>query len=103
LRLQLDNYDDIYADVVSPLLINNIKFVTQQDKEKLSSIIMTTYDKTDLMSSVPSCLCGELTRGINMGKTCPYCLTEVVIQNEAALDLRVWIQCPDKVLGFINP
>lgn len=103
MRFAFQDLDELYEEQVSPLLINEIPYVTEQDRERLSKIIMTTYDNTDVLSPVPTCLCGYLTSGIHQGKTCHLCNSIVEIQNHSALDVKVWIRKPEGINAFVHP
>lgn len=102
LRADIPDFNKLFEQTIAPVIINNIPYVTEEDKTLFNSIIMTTYE-TDVLSNVPTCRCGKLTLGYNLGYTCDKCNTVVAVPAEGVIDLRTWIRIPDGIQGFILP
>ena len=102
LRADIPDFNELFEQTIAPVIINNIPYVTEDDKILFNSIIMTTYE-TDVLSNVPTCRCGNLTMGYRLNDTCEICNTVVAIPAEGVIDLRTWIRIPDEIQGFILP
>lgn len=102
LRADIPDFNTLFEQTIAPVIINNIPYVTEEDKILFNSIIMTTYE-TDVLSNVPTCRCGKLTLGYNLGYMCDKCNTIVAVPAEGVIDLRTWIRVPDTINGFILP
>lgn len=100
--LSLTEYDKIFKTINNPVIINDLPYVTEDDRKRFSELILTTYE-ADVISNNPSCSCGDLTGGLHLGRVCPLCTTVVSIPNEAEIELKTWVRCPDGVSGLIEP
>lgn len=103
-RFDLMDFDkEFKATPPTAVVLNDLPSDTEEERAAIDNLIMTTYNNTDILSSVPSCSCGELTMGFSLGKFCFKCNTPVQRQGESAIDLNVWMRVPDGIDGFINP
>lgn len=89
----------------TPLIVNDLKETSEEDKEALNKMIYTKYS-SDLLSNLPTCECGD-DQGIvgeyNIGVVCPICNTAVKSQVDQELEPLVWIRAPKGVRALINP
>lgn len=99
---EISEYDSDYSKVIAPIMVNDIPYITLEDKENFNKIILTTYD-TDVLSPVPSCGCGRLQNGFNLKKICNYCGTEVTYPAAGDVGLKTWFRIPNGFHGFIIP
>lgn len=84
-------------------ILNDLPSETEDDRKAIDSLILTTYDNTDILSTIPSCQCGRLSMGYNLGKECTVCNTLVSRPVETPITANVWLRCLDGVDGFIAP
>ena len=102
LHFSLPDFENIFNSLSNKILLNDVPYVTVEEREIFNSLLETKID-TDVLSSIPVCECGKLEFGYNEGRTCPKCGTLVRVPNENTIDTRVWIRVPDGVHGFICP
>jgi hypothetical protein len=102
LHTRLPDYDAIFKSLNNSILLNEVPYVTKEDRVLFNSLLITKTE-TDVLCSVPTCECGKYTYGYNEGRVCDNCNTTVQLQNESIIDTKVWIQCPEGVHGFISP
>lgn len=112
--LCIPNFNDLFERTISPIIINDIPYITLEDKKNFNDLILTTYE-TDVLSNIPTCSCGALQNGYNLGKLCEGpdgslekahltgCNTIVNYPAEGDIDLRTWLRAPDGMDGFIIP
>jgi hypothetical protein len=86
-----------------PIILNDIPARTKEEREALNNIIMTTYDNTDTLESVPSCACGALSYGHNLGAMCSSCGTRVETPTDRKIEATVWIRSPEGIVSLVNP
>lgn len=97
------DYSLINKGIKNPIFINDIPYITSEDRERLNRLIMTTSD-TDVLSAKPSCFCGELVGGyVGPEVICKTCGTVVTPATEKDISFRVWVRVPDGVTAFISP
>jgi hypothetical protein len=74
----LENYTTLFNNNERvPLVVNDLPSITEDDKKRINQIISTEYKDTDLFSNEPSCECGEVKSGYNLGLVCRNCNTSV--------------------------
>lgn len=101
--LKVADYDrDFSAMRKQPLVINDMPEFTEEDREKITKAIFSKFT-TDLLSSIPSCDCGDITREYNYGVFCPKCFSPVKDQLDEDLEAMTWIRAPSGVKGMIIP
>jgi hypothetical protein len=104
IRLQLVNFQHVFdRSPTQPIIINDVSSATEEDKARLDRLISTKYENTDIFSNEPSCECGQITGGYNLGVMCHNCRTPVQELFEQALRPLVWIRSPVGVEALINP
>lgn len=97
------DHDELFANSpVSPIIINDIPTVTEEQKEYLNGLIYKRFE-SDLLSNEPSCECGTTTGGYKLGVICPNCNTAVKDEMDQELHPLVWIRTPVGVKKLINP
>jgi hypothetical protein len=87
----------------TPIFLNDLPIMTEEDREKADTLTSTTFDQTDVFSNTPSCECGHLQDGFRIGSTCPKCKTKVEDTFDQVLEARIWIRRPVGVQKLINP
>jgi len=101
--LALVDLDKAFNNLANPPVIaNDVDTLSQEDKQKFNDLLSTRYEG-DSLSIVPSCDCGVLSGGYNLGKVCNVCYTEVQQSTEKRIESTLWLRVPDGVHGFINP
>lgn len=97
------DHDELFAkSPISPIIINDIPTVTEEQKEYLNGLIYKRFE-TDLLSNEPSCECGATTGGYKLGVICPNCNTTVKDEMDQELHPLVWIRTPVGLNKLINP
>ena len=99
--LDVPDFDLEFKKVSNPIIVNDIPYITAEEKENFSKIILTTYE-SDVLSSIPSCFKGCLTGAHYLNSFCPNCGTEVKLPTDGDIDNNVWIRIPDGFIGFIH-
>lgn len=88
--------------VPNAIIVNDLPCDSELDRIHIERITSTRYDKKELLSTVPSCACGETKMGFNLGVTCTKCGTEVTM-NASNIQSELWIRAPDSIAGLILP
>lgn len=82
--------------------INDMTYTTESDLRELRNLLRTTNDDPKL-NSVPSCNCGKVKLGANLGKIAPCCRTKVEYPFQRSLEPLVWMRAPQGVVSLMNP
>ena len=100
----LVDYNEMFsrADPSTILVVNDLDPSLVTHRETIKNQLVTSYEG-DSLSVVPSCDCGHITGGYNIGRKCPHCFTLVTPPTERAVDSTVWMRVPDGVHRFIHP
>lgn len=85
-----------------PIIVNDVDLASKEAKEEFNAMLTTQYDG-DVLQNAPSCGCGQLNKGHQLGRICDNCHTPVVHHTERAIEPRIWIACPEGVKTLINP
>lgn len=85
-----------------PIIINDIVNASEEEKEVLKQTIFSYY-KEDIMSTIPTCECGELVGEYNLGDVCTNCNTVCENAVEDELESTVWMRSPHGVKKLIHP
>lgn len=103
-HLSLVNFDQAFRfhSGRTPTILNDVPAFSEDDRQKLSQLIMMTYS-SDLLSNVPSCECRKISGKYNLGVTCVSCGTEVKEILGEDLQPLTWIRAPKGVKKLINP
>lgn len=98
------NFDEMFFKHAKsvPIVINDIAEASEEDKAAFNRMIYTKYS-SDLMSTLPSCECGETVGEYNLGVSCSVCHTPVQSPLEQDLESLVWMRAPQGVAKLINP
>lgn len=84
-------------------ILNDLPAEIESERNAITNLIMTTYEHTDILSNIPTCQCGNIKSGFNLGKLCGECGTRVERPVENPIAANVWLRAPESVHGFINP
>ncbi len=89
-----------------PIIINDYKTTSIEDKNFIKDLIYTKYD-SDVLSSVPRCNCPSNANPIvgadRLGEMCPKCNSRVAAKFDDELQSILWVRAPDGVEPFLNP
>jgi len=103
-RLSVLDLDAVYNGISPPpVILNDLPASTESEREIVNKTIMTKYDDNDVLSSTPSCSCGQLKSGYLLGIICQSCMTPVCQPTETDIKADVWFRAPKSVKGFLNP
>ena len=104
ISLELENFTKLFDESpVEPIILNTLSSITEEDRENIANLTTKRYEKTDVFSNQPSCDCGKITGGFNLGVYCSSCRTSVIELFSQDLIPRVWIKSPHGVAPLINP
>lgn len=104
--LRVRDFDKEFENLsTTPIIINDHPNDTKEDRDKLSELLYTVYDKVESLSPIPVCSprCKTLQGGHNVGTECPVCKNVVVSHSDKALESVVWIKVPDGITNLVNP
>jgi hypothetical protein len=102
--LRLVNFDNLFQANQTPVkIINDISIATQIEKDEFNKEIYTRYAADDLLSNLPSCVCGKLTGEWRLKALCLNCNTRVEHRSIVELQPIVWMRAPIGVKKLINP
>lgn len=97
------DHDELFANSpLSPIIINDIPTVNEEQKAYLDSLIFKRFE-SDLLSNEATCECGSTTGGYKLGVICPNCNTVVKDEMDQELHPLVWIRTPVGVKKLMNP
>lgn len=100
---QLVNFDEVFNTLsTTPIIINDMIDTSEEDKEKIRSHIYMKYNN-DMLSSLPSCECGNITGAMNVGLLCSNCNSHVQTPLEQDIEPILWMRSPRGVAKLINP
>lgn len=95
------NYESIVARLrYPPLIANSIDTTTQAGEEQIKSILYNQYEGENI-DITPSCSCGVLRGGSNLGVRCTICSTEVTNALQDTVEASLWIQNLDGIHKFV--
>jgi len=98
--LSLDSY--FRSTSGDKIIVNDLNQFNITDIEKLNQSLMTVYNNTDTLSTVPSCDCGELKGRYLIGKTCHTCGT-ICKEAHDKVEPLLWLKSIHGNLRFLNP
>lgn len=106
---ELENLEEVLDTLrTEATLLNDLDFLTDAGQEDIKQRVYETCH-SDLISSVPSCTCGEL-KGAHRLKTawtlaaiCPKCHTPVKSSVDEDIKPVLWLRVPNGVHTFVNP
>lgn len=88
---------------VPPTIINDLPAHTEEDRQRIRDLAVTTYDKTDKLTAVPQCHCGRTRYAHNIDLTCDHCGHPVEHFSSRTIKPDLWFKAPAGVIGLINP
>jgi hypothetical protein len=103
IHLSLVNFNRAF-DTLSqePVIVNDLPAFTEENLDMIHKTIYVRHTP-DMLSNVPSCLCGKSKGEYQLHTTCPHCHTEVRQVVAEQLETITWIRAPRGVNGLINP
>ncbi len=104
--LKLINHDEQFNNMpFKPIILNDVPAKTEEERKRLNDLIITTYNNTDTLESVPVCSpnCGHLSHGYNLGRVCEICGNRVERSTDRAIESNVWFRTPKGMVSLISP
>ena len=98
--LSMDTYYKTTAG--EKLIVNELDYFSSAHDDIINRSIMTIYQNTDIMSTVPTCDCGKLKGRYNLGLMCPACSTRCAEVHDRTEPI-LWLQKLRDDLPFLNP
>lgn len=98
--LNLDSY--FRSTDGDKIIINDLKFFSKLDNEKLNNSLMTVYNNAETLSIKPSCDCGKVVGVYMVGKLCSDCGT-VCQESFKKVKPLLWLKALTPELKFLNP
>lgn len=98
--LNLDAY--FKSTTGDKIIVNDLNVLDLTDKETINNSLMTVYNNTDAISTVPSCDCGQTTGAYLVGQDCPYCGSKCK-DYESKIEPLLWLKTLDNNTKFLNP
>lgn len=102
ITLSICDVDDELMKMHSPIIVNDLATDTDVDRAHLERITTTRYNKSDMLSTIPTCTCGKTRLGINVGVICDKCGTEVLM-NASSVKSELWLRAPNTMATLILP
>lgn len=101
--LELVNHEELYMRMRDSIIFaNDLEVDTKEGVEKLNNLLYKRYEG-DSLNVLPSCDCGAVTGGYNIGVRCSNCNTECLPSMERPLESMIWLKTPEGVDTLINP
>ena len=98
----INNDDEFHKLQREPIIVNDFKTDTQEEKDLILGKIMTKYN-SDVMDSVPRCDCGEIHGADRKDEYCDKCLSHCSHRLEDKIESILWARVPEGVEAFVNP
>lgn len=100
---ELVDFDLLFSQLRRPpLIINELAASTEEERLRVRDMITTQY-ATDMLSTIPTCSCGETRGEFNKHVICPECQTEVRSIIDDDIEPFVWFRKPQGIHKLINP
>lgn len=99
---EIADYDKVYETLPNTILLNDLPYITAEDREAFSNILLTKID-SGILSPIASCVCGKYRYSFHKTMICEKCESEIKPSTETIIDTKVWITVPKEVKGFILP
>ncbi len=104
LYFDLANFTNLVMQMpTAPIVLNDLSGVTEQERDRITALTTSVFKQTDVFSNEPTCDCGRITGGYNLGIMCANCHAPVSEMFSRDLIARVWIRNPKGVAPLINP
>ena len=102
MHFEFISLEELYKNLDhNPIFINDLSLLKNKDISVINDILMTVYDNQNI-TTLSSCLCGELKGNFRTGKKCPRCET-LVEDIDSPLTNNLWIRNFEGVERFLNP
>lgn len=99
---ELEDYNHTFMTLAyEPVIINDLRNQTDEDREQFLSMIMTRYD-SDTISLAPVCECGATKGRIYKPHKCPVCGKYPTSVTEDEISPVVWLAKPQGVEKLMN-
>lgn len=95
--------EKLFESIRHPIVVNELPTETEDDRKKLRDFVVTQYDTTDVMDTVPTCPCRRTREKVKEGKICPYCGGVVESHHNKEIQHDVWIKAPKAIGRFPIP
>lgn len=106
ISMKLINHDEAFHNLKRDvLIINDLSDISESDLNTLRQKISVTYD-SELMSSIPTCECGEVMGEWKVGEVCSICFSECKSPVEPDFESILWLRAPQGIKGalpLMNP
>lgn len=100
---EFPDYEAIVARMNKPpIFANELSTDTKEGQAVLNSLLYTRY-QGDVMNSIPTCSCGDLTGGYNKGLICEKCNTKCLDILDKPIESELWLYTPEGIDKFISP
>lgn len=101
--LNFKSYDAYFRSTEGDkIILNDVSYFAMNDLDMVGQQLSTIYGKTDVISTIPTCDCGELRGGYLVGVVCSKCGTtckDVYDKIEPVL----WMKAFSEDTKFMNP
>ena len=84
------------------IIVNDLDYFSATDDNIIRRSIMTIYQNTDIMSTVPTCDCGEVRGRYNLHRVCPSCGTSCAEIHDKTEPI-LWLEQLRPDIPFLNP
>lgn len=98
--LNLDSY--FRSTPGDKIIVNDLDYLNVNDVEKINNSLITVYNNTDVISTKPSCDCGNLTGRYLVGKYCSKCGTPCTEVNDKVYPI-IWLRALHPSIKFMSP
>lgn len=101
---QIDDADErfLHAKTTSNIVVLNDVSSIDHSEINLFDAVVNTSDK-NVLTSAPSCECGNFIGIDRLGDVCPDCQTPVKQSTQIGFTEDVWIRAPGHMTSFISP
>lgn len=100
---ELVNFNELVTQLRSPpIIINDLVNIISASRDYIRNLIMTHYT-SDMISILPSCLCGRTKGEFAIEVECEYCHKPVRSIIKDDIEPLVWFRAPEGVEALINP
>ena len=84
------------------IIINDLSYFSIDDMSMLNNSLMTIYENSDTISTVPSCDCGNIKGRYLLNKVCHECGTTCK-ESHSKIEPLLWLRAINGNLKFLNP
>lgn len=98
-RQKFLNIDEYYHSIPNKILLNNYSLYDTEKSNECFRMLINTY-KSDVISTIPTCVCGKTSGTWVQGMNCKSCGFKV---DDKGYDPIVWIKTFSDEFKFINP